>query len=383
MAPVGQDLALDDDETLVPLGCRGDARRTAAAPLEVDRHPRPLLRGPIRGVHDGVDDVAVVERLLGCPALVDGGEHVGEHIDITQLGHLVADREEPAGRGLGLLCDVAAPATGREHLEPGPQEVVHPDRAMRARDFVAQVHPAAERPADLELADGAGLEADERDGVVLIRDRMDQRVGVTQHLDRPIPLADEVADDLDAVAAKVDDRAAARQPAIPEPGRMGSRVGLTRADPRDVADRALGRRLDRLERLRRVTQVLEVATEDARRLYRRQHPAGFLGRASERLRAQDGLARGRRQPDRLLVQEVGQGDHDHIGVRMVDRGGQIGHVFGDVPSLAERGAARLAARVDDAHAIAAALAVQRVRVEIADQPGTEHGDAVAVHGCLL
>ena len=31
-------------------------------------------------------------------------------------------------------------------------------------------------------------------------------------------LADEVADDLDAVAAEVDDRPAAGQPAVPEPG---------------------------------------------------------------------------------------------------------------------------------------------------------------------
>jgi hypothetical protein len=77
---------------------------------------------------------------------------------------------------------------------------------------------AAKRPAHLELADRAGFEPDQRHGVVLVGDRVDQGVGVAQHLDRPVLLADEVADDLDAVAAEVDDGAAARQPAVPEPG---------------------------------------------------------------------------------------------------------------------------------------------------------------------
>jgi hypothetical protein len=71
-----------------------------------------------------------------------------------------------------------------------------------------------------------GLEADQRDRVVLVADRVDERVRVAHHLERPVPLAGEVADDLDAVAAEVDDRAATGQAAVPEPGRMRSGMGL-------------------------------------------------------------------------------------------------------------------------------------------------------------
>ena len=141
---------------------RGDARRRAAAPLELDRHPGVRLRRAVGGVHDRVDDVAVVERLLRRPALLHRAEHVAEHVDVAELGDLVADREQPAGRRLRLLRDVAAARSRRrEHLEPGPQEMVHPDRPVRAGHLVAQVHPAAERPAHLELADRPRLEADE------------------------------------------------------------------------------------------------------------------------------------------------------------------------------------------------------------------------------
>src|SRR5262249_39517298 len=102
-------------------------------------------------------------------------------------------------------------------LEACPQEVVRPDRSLRAGDLVAQVHAAAERPRHLELAERAGFEADQADRVVLGVDRMDEGVGPREDGERPVSLAHEAADDLDAVAAQVDDRAAARPLAIPEP----------------------------------------------------------------------------------------------------------------------------------------------------------------------
>ena len=148
--------------------------------------------------------------------------------------------------------------------------MVQPDRPVGAGHLVPQVHPAAERPAHLELADRPRFEPDERDGVVLVRDRVHERVRVAQDLDRPVPLAHEVADDLDAVAAEVDDRAAAGQPAVPEPGAVRPGMGLARPDPRHVADGTRADRRDRLERLGRVAQVLEIAAEDARRLDRRR-----------------------------------------------------------------------------------------------------------------
>ena len=67
LAAVGQDLALDDDLAVVALGLRSAAMRArhAAAPLEqLDRLPRAALRRAVAGVHDRVDHVAVVERLL-------------------------------------------------------------------------------------------------------------------------------------------------------------------------------------------------------------------------------------------------------------------------------------------------------------------------------
>jgi hypothetical protein len=109
---------------------------------------------------------------------------------------------------------------------------------MGAGDLVAQVHPAAEGPADLELADRSRLEPDQGDGVVLVVDRVDEGVGRAHDLDRPVSLADEVADDLDAVAAEVDNGAAARQPAVPEPRAVRARMRLARPDPGHVAQGA-------------------------------------------------------------------------------------------------------------------------------------------------
>ena len=136
---------------------------------------------------------------------------------------------------------------------------------------------------------------------------------------------------------------------------------------------------DRLERLGRVAQVLEVAGEHAGLLDHREHPARLLGGPPERLRAQHGLAGLGDELDRLLVEEVRQGDDHDVGVGVVDRRRQVGRRLRDAPALAERLAAARAARVDDTDPVAAALAVQGHRVEVADQPGAEHRDAVAVH----
>ena len=112
-AAVGQDLALDDRLALVRLGDLRDPRRRAASPLEeLDRLPGAALRRSVRGVHDGVHDIAVVERLARRPARLHRVEHVGEHVDVAELRDLVADREQPAGRRLRLLGDIAAAAAG-------------------------------------------------------------------------------------------------------------------------------------------------------------------------------------------------------------------------------------------------------------------------------
>ena len=140
----------------------------------------------------------------------------------------------------------------------------------------------------------------------------------------------------------------------------GPGMRLARADPGDVADRAGPHRRDRLERLGRVAQVLEIAAEDAGRLDRLEHPTGLLGGPPERLRAEHRLAGLCRELDRLLVEEVRQRDDDDVGVGVVDGGRQVGGRLGDAPALAERLAALGTARVDDPDAVAAALAVERV-----------------------
>ena len=87
--------------------------------------------------------------------------------------------------------------------------------------------------------------------------------------------------------------------------------------------------------------------------------------------------------DRLLVEEVRQADDHDVRVGVVDGGRQVGGRLGDAPALAERIAALGAARIDDPDPVAAALTVERVRVEVADQAGAEHRDRVAVHPILL
>ena len=164
----------------------------------------------------------------------------------------------------------------------------------------------------------------------------------------------------------------------------GPGMRLARADPRDVADRAGLDRAHGLERLRRVAEVLEVAAEHARPLDDVEDPLRLVRRPPQRLRAEDRLAGLRREPDRLLVEEVRDADDDDVGVGVVDRRRHVRRRLGDAPALAEGLAAILASRVDDADAVLAALAVERLRVELADQPGPEHRDLVGRHaGDLL
>ncbi len=52
---------------------------------------------------------------------------------------------------------------------------------------------------------------------------------------------------------------------------------------------------------------------------------------------------------------------------------------GIAPALAERRAALLAPGVDDPDPVRAALSVERLGVEVTDEPGAEHGDGVVAH----
>ncbi len=291
--------------------------------------------GAVAGIHDRIDDVAVVQRFLRLPAFVHGVEHVTEHVDVAEFGDLVTDREEPAGFGLGLLCDIPAASAGGEHLVAGSEEMVHPDRPVGPGHLIAQIHPSAEGPTDFELADRPRLEPDESDRVVFVIDRVNERVGPAHQFDRSIVLADEVADDLDAMATEIDDGAPARQAPVPKPRRMRAGVGLPRSDPGDIAHRASFDGADGLERLGGITKVLEVSGEHPRLLDAVEDPLRFLGRASQWLGAENRFAGRGREGNRFLVEMVGEADHHDIGLGMVDRlfhrGGRPGHA----PSLAE------------------------------------------------
>jgi len=311
--------------------------------------------------------------------MVDVVEHVREHVDVAQLGHLVPHREQPACRGLGLLGNVAAGPARGEHLVARAQEVVEPDRAVGAGDLVPQVHAAAEGPADLELADCARLEPDQRDRVVLVVDGVHERVRGAHDLDRPVPLADEVADDLDAVAAEVDDGAAAGEPAVPEPGAVGARMRLAGADPGHVTQGTVLDGLDRLEGLGRVAQVLEIAAEHPGLLDGLEHPPGLVGGSAKGLRAQDGLAGRGHRLDGLLVEVVRERDHDDVRLGVADRRLHVRRERRDAPAVAERLAPGLAPRIHDPHPVPATLPVEGHRVEVPDEAGAEHRDRVVLH----
>ena len=164
--------------------------------------------------------------------------------------------------------------------------MVQPDRAFGAGHLIAEIHAAPERPAHLELTNGARLELDEGNRVVLIVDGVHERIRPAHHLERAVALPDEVADDLDAVAPEIDDGSSTRQPAVPEPGRVRSRMGLPGPDPGDVSDRSSIDGGDRLERLGRVAEIFQITGEDPCLLDGVENPFGFLGRSGQRLRAQ-------------------------------------------------------------------------------------------------
>ena len=153
----------------------------------------------------------------------------------------------------------------------------------------------------------------------------------------------------------------------------GPGVRLARADPGHVAERALLDRRDRLERLGRVAQVLEVAAEDpglprppraSARLRRPSGPSGFV-HSTALPAAADGLTAS-------SCRWLGSATITTSVVGMRGSPPPCRSSLGDAPALAERLAALVAPRVDDPDPVAAALPVQRHRVEVADEAGAEH-----------
>ena len=203
---------------------------------------------------------------------------------------------------------------------------------------------------------------------------MDQGVGPTQDLPGVDLFAHEAADDLDAVAAQVDDGAAAGLGRVPEPGAVGSRMGFPGTDPENPAQGARPHRFQRLQRLGRVDQILQVAGKDARLLHRLQHAPGFGAGPGQRLGAQDRLARTGGQLHRFFVQVVGKSDHHHPGPGIGHGLLQVRGPSGNAPPAREVPGPIEPSGIDRQNLLPAS-SLQRLRIEPADETGSQHGDA--------
>ncbi len=104
-----------------------------------------------------------------------------------------------------------------------------------------------------------------------------------------------------------------------------------------------------------------------------KHPLGFGGVTAQWLGAHHCFAGFDGHHGGLFVQMIGQADHDHVGLRVVDGFGHVRRPLGNVPFVGELFDVRFRARVDDVHPILAAMAVQRHRIKHANQPGSQHG----------
>ncbi len=111
---------------------------------------------------------------------------------------------------------------------------------------------------------------------------------------------------------------------------------VSRAGPRHLADLAATDCLHRLERLRRVDEVLEVPGEDARVLGDVEHPLRLLAVPRQGFRAEDRLAMRRAELERLEVQVVGQADHDRVGIGVRDGLREVGGDHGHLVLAGER-----------------------------------------------
>ena len=155
-------------------------------------------------------------------------------------------------------------------------------------------------------------------GVVLGRGavRVAERRAPCEHvLDRHV-LAHDPARGLDAVAAHVQERAAARRLDVPEVLGVRPRVALAGAHRQHPPEGARVDQLPELHDLGAEHLVLEVAVEDAGVGDEAQHLGRLVAGPAERLRAEHALARGDRGADCVEMQVVRERDHDQVDGRV-------------------------------------------------------------------
>jgi hypothetical protein len=105
---------------------------------------------------------------------------------------------------------------------------------------------------------------------------MDLGVAPAHDLDRADVFVDEAAANLDAVTAEIDDRATAGKLFVSAPIAMGTGVSFAGTDPEDFAEHAVAYGVEGLERLGSITEVFEVAVEDAGLFAGLEHPEGLV-----------------------------------------------------------------------------------------------------------
>ena len=153
-------------------------------------------------------------------------------------------------------------------------------------------------------------------------------------------------------------------------------MSLTGPGPQHAPHGPLADRFDCLEHLRVEDQVLQVAGEYPGLLDRLEDFPSFRRGAAEGFRAEHSLARLCRQEDCLPVLRIGQADHDHVSIRVVDGRRHVG-----CPLLHPQGGRGFpgpvrGARIQYVHTVSAPVGMERAGVERAYQATAQHGDFV-------
>ena len=287
---------------------------------------------------------------------------------------------------LGLGDEDAAERTLVGDLELVEPLDVEGQRAARAVDLErVVVDPPSREPGGLERPDDAVLELDGRGERVVDLVALDERLDDGGHGHR---LADEVAADVDDVGAEVAERARSRGLAVEAPARRrvdSPGLEVARAEVEEVAEVA------RLEHLARKADGGDEAVVEAAHV----HDAGALGlapdlerlvgRAAERLLAEDVLAVARGGDGRLRVERVRPAVVEEADALVRDLLAPVGDRLGPA-ELPARGLDLVGRAPGEGDELGCERRVERpglaerARVGLAHEGIAEHADADALAG---
>ena len=174
---------------------------------------------------------------------------------VAKIIYFVAYREKPAGITFRFFSHIVGPLAGGEHFETGTKEIIDPDGAFTVPITSSRrsIPPRKVQP-DLELSDGSVLVFDKPDCMVLGFDRFHLGIGPAHHFHGSDILTDKRTGYLHAMAAQVEDTAAARLFKVPEPLAVGPGVCLPRFGPEDATQGAVLYALISLQEFRSATR---------------------------------------------------------------------------------------------------------------------------------